>query len=78
MRSLRKLSPKWVVSIKSGLRGPCGRGSRKSIEPEGMEDTRKTRPSKSTEQNSYELRDWSSKHKAERRLNQVLYIELLV
>jgi hypothetical protein len=43
-----------------------------------MEDTRKTRPSKSTEQNSYELRDWSSKHKAERRLNQVLYVELLV
>ena len=37
----------------------------------GMEDTKKTRPSESTEHSSYELRVGSSKHRACMSLHQV-------
>lgn len=50
VRDLGTLGPKWDVSIKSfpsGLRKPCGKEGRKNVrEPEGMGDTKKTRPSK--------------------------------
>jgi hypothetical protein len=54
-------SSKWNVSIKplpSELRGPCGRGGRKSLRARGDEDTRRV-SSKSGEQSSDDLRDRS-------------------
>ena len=41
---------------------------------ERMEDTRKTQPTESTRQGSYELKDRSSKHRAWKGLQQVLCV----
>jgi hypothetical protein len=57
-RDLGTYSSKRDVSIKFlllRLREPHGRGNRRMWEPEGIEETKKTRPFISTDQRSYEF-----------------------
>lgn len=74
-RVLEPLSKKWNVPIKflsSEIRELCGREGRKNVKAEGKEDPRRSRPSESTEEISYELRDWSNKHRAYISQQQIL------
>lgn len=60
---------KWDVSIKSvpsDLRESHRRGRRKSGKATGLEDTRRTRPSESTKQGAYALRDRNRTHRPTR------------
>ena len=58
------------------LRGPCGK-SAEEVQPEGMEDTRRTNISKSPEQCSHSLRETESSAQSHHR--DALYIlQLLV
>ena len=49
----------------------------KSKQPEGMEDTRRTRPSELSKQDAYELTETEATSTGPRGLHQVLYIYIV-